>query len=69
MFAEIADGVVVGVGEEVLDLGGGFDVVFEVVHQVGAVAFDLLVGGDGAEDDFGEFARMEGPVGDSADDF
>ena len=69
MFAEIANGVIVGIGEEVLDLRGGFDVVFEVVHQMGAVAFDLLVRGDGAEDDFGEFTRVEGPVGDSADDF
>ena len=30
-----------------------------------AVAFDLLVGGDGAEDDLGEFATIERAVGDS----
>ena len=44
LLAEIADGVVVGVGQEVLDFGGvRFDEVFEVRHQVCAVAFDLLV--------------------------
>ena len=44
LLAEVADGVVVGVGQEVLDLGGvRFDEVFEVRHQVCAVAFDLLV--------------------------
>ena len=30
------------------------------------VAFDLLVGGDGAEDDFSEFASIEWPIGDSS---
>ena len=38
-------------------------------HQVGAVALDLLVRGDGAEDDFGEAAAVEGSVGYAADDF
>ena len=60
---EVADGVVVGVGEEVLDGRGGFDVVFEVRHHVCAVAFDLLVRGDGAEDNFGKLAVREGAVG------
>ena len=32
-----------------------------------AVAFYLLVRGDGAEDDFGELARVEGPVGYSSE--
>jgi len=40
---EVADGVVVGVGEKVHYVGCGFDVVFEVGHEVGAIAFDLLV--------------------------
>jgi len=31
-----------------------------------AVTFDLLVGGDGAEDDFGELAAFEGAVGNAA---
>ena len=40
---EVAYGVVVGVGEKMLDGGGGFDVVFQMGHQVRAVTFDLLV--------------------------
>ncbi len=34
-------------------------------HEVCAVAFYLLVGGDGAKDDFGKLARVEWAVGDS----
>jgi hypothetical protein len=37
LFLEVSDGVVIGVGEEVHALRGGFDVVFEVVHQVRTV--------------------------------
>jgi len=33
-----------------------------VGHEVGAIALDLLVGRDGAEDDFGELAAFEGAV-------
>ena len=33
---------------------------------MGTVAFDLLVGGDGAEDYFGELAFCEGPVCDTS---
>ena len=43
LFLKVADGVVVGVGEEVHNLGGRFDVVFEMGHEMGAIAFDLLV--------------------------
>lgn len=62
LFLEIANSVVVGVGEEVHDLGSGFDVVFEVGHEMRAVALDLLVRRDGTEDDFGELALVEGAV-------
>ena len=58
--------VVIGVCEEVLDLRSGFDVVFEVGHEVRAVAFDLLVGRDGAEDNLSELPAVEGAVGDSS---
>lgn len=34
-----------------------------------AVAFDLLVGGDGAEDNFGKAAGVKGAVGDATYDF
>jgi hypothetical protein len=33
---------------------------------MGAISFDLLVRGDGAEDYFGELAAMEGAVGDAS---
>lgn len=65
---EVADGVVVGVGEEMLDGGSGFDIVFEVGHEMRAVAFDLLVGGDGTEYDLGEFTGIEWAVRDPAYD-
>lgn len=62
---EVADGVVVGIGEEVHDARGGLDVVFQVRHEMGAVALDLLVGGDGAEDDLGELTLVKGAVCDA----
>ena len=63
---EVADGVIVGVSEEMLDGGGGFDVVFQMGHQMGAIAFDLLIGRDGAEDYFGKLAFREGAVCDTS---
>jgi len=59
---EVADRVIVGVGEEVHDIRGRLDVVFQVRHQVRAVAFHLLVGRDGAEDDLSELSAFEGSV-------
>lgn len=61
---EVPDGVVVGVGKEMLDGGSGFDVVFKMGHEMRAVAFDLLVRGDSAENDLGEFAGIEWAVRD-----
>ena len=46
-----------------------FDIVFEMGHEVSAVAFDLLVRRDGAEDDFGEMTGIEGLVCDSSSYF
>lgn len=43
LLLKVSDSVIVGVGEEVHDVGGGLDVVFEVRHEVSAIAFDLLV--------------------------
>jgi hypothetical protein len=65
LLLEVANGVVVGVGKEVHDLRGCFDIVFEMRHEMGTVAFDLLVRGDGAEDNFGELALVEGAVCDA----
>ena len=63
LLLEVADRVVVGVGEEVHDVACSFHVVFQVGHEVCAVTLDLLVRRDGAEDDFGELAAFEGTVG------
>ena len=41
LLSEILDGVVVGVGHEVLD-ADGLRVSFEPVHETSAVAFHLL---------------------------
>jgi hypothetical protein len=35
-----------------------------MIHQVCAVTFDLLVGRDGAKDNFGELAAFERAIGD-----
>lgn len=64
LFLEISDCVVIGIGEKVHYIRGGFDVVFKMGHEVGAVAFHLLVRGDCAKDDFGELAAFEGAIGD-----
>ena len=63
LLLEIADGVVVGVGEEVLNWGSGLDVVFQMAHEMCAVAFDLLLRVDGEEDDFSKGTRRERAVG------
>ena len=59
---EVADRVVVCVGEEMHYVRGCFDVVFEMRHHVRTVAFDLLVRRYGTEDYFGELAALEGTV-------
>ena len=69
MLLEVADGVVVSVGKEIHDVRGGFDVVLEVRHEVCAVAFDLLIGRDGAEDYFGKSTAVEGAVSYPSHDF
>ena len=65
LLLEVANGVVVGVGQEVHDVGGGLDVVLQMRHEMGAVALDLLVRGDGAEDNLGELTLVEGAVCDA----
>lgn len=62
---EIADGVVIGVGKEMLDWRCGFDIVFEMGHEMRAVAFNLLVRGDGAKHYFSELSAIERAVRDS----
>ena len=65
LLLEVAGGELVGVGEKVKDVM--FDVVvLQVVHHVRAVALDLLVGRDGAEDDLAEALRGEHVKADGA---
>lgn len=69
LFLEIANRIVVGICQEVHDVAGGLYIVFQVGHEMRAVSLDLLVGTDGAKDDFGKLAAFKGSVGDAADDF
>ncbi len=59
---EVADGVIIGVGKEMLDRRGGFDVVFKMGHKMRAVALNLLVRGDGAKHYFSELSAIERAV-------
>lgn len=65
---EIANGVVVGIGQEMFDGRRGFDVIFQVRHQMSAVAFHLLIRGDGAKDDLSKFTAVKWAVSDSPSD-
>ena len=62
LFLEVSDCIIVGVCEEVLDWGSCSDIVFQVGHEMCSVAFDLLVGGDGAENDLSEFTAIKRAV-------
>ena len=66
LLLEVADGVLVGECEKVqhvvLDV-----VVFDVVHQVGAVALDLFRWRDGTEDDLRESLHGEHSEADATD--
>ena len=66
LFLEIADRVVVSIREEMLNRRGRFHVVFEMRHEVCAVALNLLIGGYGAEDDLRKFTSVERAVSDSS---
>lgn len=65
---KITDGVVVGVCQEMHHIARCFDVILEMGHKMRAVTFDLLVRTNGAEDNLGEAAALEGTVCDAADD-
>lgn len=66
---EITNRIVVGIREEVHDIACGLYVVLQVGHEMRTVTLDLLIGTDGAKDDFGKLAAFEGSVGDAAHDF
>jgi hypothetical protein len=63
---EIANGIVIGVCEYVLDVLG-LEQVFELVHEPAAVATHLFAGGDRQEGQFGERLRRESPEADPTD--
>ena len=65
LFFEISDGVVVRVREKVHDIGGGLDIVLQVIHHMRAISFDLLIRGYRAKDNLGECSSLERPVCDS----
>mmetsp|Transcript_14708 Transcript_14708/g.42360 ORF Transcript_14708/g.42360 Transcript_14708/m.42360 type:complete len:207 (-) Transcript_14708:154-774(-) len=67
LLLEVSDGVVVGVGDAVLQPLPDH-LPLEEVHQLGAVSLDLLAGRHGAEGDLGEAHLRVGPVADPADD-
>lgn len=69
LFLKVPDGIVIRVCEEVHHVRGSFDVVLEMGHEMGAIAFDLLVRRDSAEDDLGKVTPFEWAIGDTADDF
>lgn len=69
LFLEITNGIIVGIRQEVHDIACGLDVVFQVGHEMRTVSFDLLIGADGAKDDFGELTALEGSICDAAHDF
>ena len=67
LLLKIAYCIVVGVREEMFDWRSGFDVVFQVRHEMRAVTFDLLIGRDGAEDYFSKLAAVERSICDASE--
>lgn len=65
LLLEIPNGVIIGVGEKMLDGGGGLDIILQVGHQMSPVALNLLVRGNGAENDLRELPTVKRPVGDT----
>jgi hypothetical protein len=66
LLLEVSNGIVISVGQKMHHRRSGLDVVLQVSHQMCTVTLDLLFGGDGAEDDFGEFAIGERSVRNSS---
>ena len=64
---EVADRIVVGVGEKGQELLG-LQLCLQVVHEVRSVALHLLVGSDGAERNLNEAVIVEGVEADAAHD-
>ena len=59
LLAEVLDGVVISIGQKVVQLLG-LRVVLELVHQAGPIALNLLLRRDRQKDDLGKLLRVEG---------
>lgn len=66
LFLKVTNSVVIGIGQEMHDIAGGFHIVLQMGHEMRPVALNLLVAADGAEDDLGELAALERPVCDAS---
>ena len=66
LLLEVANGVVVGEGDEVGHVLLLAHVLLEVIHQASAIAFHLLAGAHRAEGDLGHFLAPERAVSDAA---
>ena len=60
LLAEIFYGIIVSIGQKVVQLFG-LCVIFQLVHESRAIALDLLLGGDSQKDDLGELLGVKGP--------
>ena len=68
LFGEISGRIVVGVGEKMHHWASRFDIVLQMSHEMRPVSLHLLVGRDGAKNDFSKPAIPEFSKGYSADD-
>jgi len=68
LLLEVANGIVIGVCEEVSHLRVLRDVVLEMVHQMRTITLDLLRRRNGAEDNLGEFPVVERSVRNASQD-
>ncbi len=65
LLLEVANGVVIGVREEVHHGRRRFHVILEMVHQMRTISFDLFRTCNGTENDFGKFALLERTIRDT----
>lgn len=59
LLAEVLDGVVISIGQKVVQLLG-LRVVLKLVHQAGPIALNLLLRRDRQKHDLGKLLRVEG---------
>ena len=69
LLLKISNRVIVRVGEEVHDIARCLHIVFQVIHEMRTVAFDLLIAANRAKDNFRKLSTLEWAVRDSSDYF